>query len=73
MGTRGGEFVATDEPAVVAKPLLDSIVVENRQRNGGLSNPPGADESDWTEVFSKVDYLLDQFIASKERPWWRRW
>ena len=73
MGTGGRELVAADEPAVMAKPQFDSIMVENRQRNGRLPNPPGANESDWMKVFNEMDYPLDQFIASKERPWWRRW
>ena len=73
MGTRGWELVATDEPAVMTKPLLDSIVMENRQRDGSFPDPARADEGDWTKVFSEMDDLLDQFIASKERPWWWRW
>ena len=59
MATRGRELVATDEPAVVAEPLLDSIVVENGQGNGGLSNSASADESDWAKVLSKVDCIID--------------
>ena len=59
MSTGGRELVATDEPAVVAKLLLDSIVVENGQGNGGLSNTTSADESNWAEVPSETYYLLD--------------
>ena len=29
MCTRGGEFVATDEPTVVTEPLSDAIIVED--------------------------------------------
>jgi len=29
MSQRGGELVTTNEPAVVAKPLLDPVVVED--------------------------------------------
>ena len=72
MSAGGGELVTTDEPAVVAKLLLDSIVVENSQRNGGLADSASADESDWDEVLSKIDYLLDQLVASKEGPWGQR-
>ena len=73
MGERGGEFVATDEPAVMAKPLLDAIVVEDSQSEGGLANSAGTDEGDGCEVFCKVDDLLDQLVASKESPWWLWW
>ena len=39
MGARGGKLVALDELTVVAKPLPDTIVVEDRQYNGCLANP----------------------------------
>ena len=68
----GWELVTADEPAVVAEPLLNSIVVEDGQRDGGFSDPPGTDESDWMKVFNEMDYLLDQLIASKEGSWWWR-
>ena len=73
MGAGGWELVATDEPAVMPEPLLDSIVVENRQRDRGLPNPTSADESNWAKVFSEMDYLLYQLITSKEGPRRRRW
>ena len=71
MGTGGWELVTTNELAAMSKPLLDSIVVKNGQGDGGLANPSGADESDWTKVFGEMDYLLDQLLASKESPRWR--
>ena len=43
MGTRGGELVATNESTVVAKVLLDPIMVENGQGDGGLANSASAD------------------------------
>ena len=73
MSTRGGELIAADEPAVVSKPLLDPVVVENGQGNGCLPDSSGTDESDRNEVFGEIDDLLDQFVASKEGPLWRRW
>ena len=57
--TGGGELVATDEPTVIAKPLLDPIVVKESQGNGGLADPASADESDWNEVLGEIDYLPD--------------
>ena len=64
----GGELVATDEQTVIAKPPLDSIVVENSQGNRGLADSASADESDWNEVLGEIDYLPDQLVASKEGP-----
>ena len=72
VSTRGGELIAADEPAVIAKPLLDPVVVENGQGDGCLPDSSGTNESDWNEVLDEIDYLLDQFIASKEGPRWRR-
>ena len=57
MGCR--EFVATDEPTVVTKPPLDSIVVQDRQGDRRFPDPPGTDESDWPKVFSEINRLLD--------------
>jgi len=50
----GGGLIATNEPAVVAKPLLDPMVVKDSEENGHLSNFASTDE-----VLSSVDYLLD--------------
>ena len=72
VSTRGRELVATDESTVVAKPLLDPIVVEDGQGDGCLPDPSSTDESDWGKVLGEADYLLDQFVASKEDPWWWR-
>jgi len=57
----------------MAKPLPDPIVVENGQGDGGLSDSASTDESDWDEVLGEIDYLLDQFVASKERSRGRGW
>ena len=72
MDTRCGELVAANEPTVIAKPLPDAIMVEDNQRNGCLSNPARANESDWSEGFREIDDRLDQFVASKTDPWRRR-
>ena len=68
MRARGGELVATDEPAVVSKPLLDSIVVEDGQGDGCFPDPPWTDKSGWSEIFGEANDLLDQPIASKTGP-----
>ena len=65
-------MVATNESTVIAKPLLDPIVVEDGQGDGCLADSAGTNESDWSEVLSEIDYLLDQLVASKEGPRWQR-
>ena len=67
---RGGELVAADEPAVVAKPSLGAIVVEDAHRNARLSDSAGTDEGNWSEEFCETDHLLNQLITSEEDPWW---
>ena len=69
---RDGELVATDESTVVSEPLLDPVVVENGQGNGRLADSSSTNEGDWDEVLGETSYLLNQFVASKEGPWWRR-
>jgi hypothetical protein len=59
VGGRGRELVTMDESTVVAKPLLDPVVVENRQGDGSLANSTSANEGDWNNVLSKIDYLLN--------------
>ena len=73
MGEGGGELVATNEPAVVPEPSLDAIVVEDRQSNGCLADPPWTDQSDRGEVFSEINNLLNQVVASMAGPWRRGW
>ena len=68
---RGGELVATDEPAVIPKPFLDAIVVKDGQGDGCFPDPPCTEESDSREVFSETNYLVDQFVASKTGVRWR--
>ena len=71
MSTRSRELVATDEPAVLAEPLFDTIVVEDSQNDGCLPDPPCADESDGCEGFGEANDLLDQLVASETGPWGR--
>jgi len=60
-------LIAANKPTVVAKLLLDLVVVEDGQCNGGFANSTSADESDWSELLGEIDNLLDQLVASKER------
>ena len=69
---RGGKLVTANKSTVMAKPSLHSIVVEDGQGDGCLADPAGTNESDWSEVLSEIDYLLDQLVASKEGPRWQR-
>ena len=68
MSGRGRELVATNESAVMAKPLLDPIVVENGQGDGRLANSTSTNEGDRNKVLSEIDYLFDQLVASEEGP-----
>ena len=72
MRERGGEPVATDEPTVIAKTLLDAIVVEDNQGDARLANSASTDESDRSEVFCQTDDLLDQLTTSEMGPRWLR-
>jgi len=58
---------------MMAKPLLDPVVVEDSQGNRGLADSPSTDESDWGKLLGEIDYLIDQLVASEERPWGKRW
>ena len=71
MRERSWKLVAADEPAVIAKPLLDAVVVEESKSDRRLSDPPCTDEGDGCEVFGKTNDLLDQLIASETGPRWR--
>ena len=73
MSARRRELVATNKSTVIAKMLLDAIVVEGREGDGSFPDPPWTDESDRFEVFGKVDYFLDQEIPPKTSlQGWRR-
>ena len=68
MVARGGELIATNEPAIVSKPPLDAIVVEDGKSDRCLPDPSWTDESEWGEVLGEVDDLLNQIVASKTGP-----
>jgi hypothetical protein len=73
MSTRSWELVTPDEPTVHIEPLLDVIMVEDRERDGGFPNSPSTNESDGFQVFGKSNDLLDQAITAKTGPWgWGR-
>jgi len=68
MSAGGGELVAADETTVASEPFLDAIVVEDGQSDGCFPNSTRADESDWCEMFRKINDLLDQVLASETDP-----
>ena len=73
MSGRGRELIAANESTVMAKSLLDPVVVEDSQGDGGLSDSASTDEGDWDEVLCEIDYLFDQLVASEERSREWRW
>ena len=73
MGPCCWELITADEPAVVAKPFLDPNVVEDGQSDRRLPDPTSTDERDGFEAVYETRDLVDQFVASKQGPWWWRW
>ena len=71
MGKGGGELVASDEAPIVTETLLDAVVVEDCESDGCLADPSWTDQSNWGQVFSETNNLLNQIIASTAGPW--RW
>ena len=71
MGTGSRKLIAADESTVIAESFFDSIVMEDRESNGCLSDSACADESDGLEAFDKSGDLLNQLISSETVP--RRW
>ena len=63
--TGGREPIAANESAVIAKPILDSLVVEDSESNRSLPDPPCTDESEGLKNFREPHNLLDQRISSK--------
>jgi hypothetical protein len=61
-------LVTAEESTIVAKPLLDPVVMENGQGDGGFADSSSTNESDWNKLFSEINYLLDQLVASEECP-----
>jgi hypothetical protein len=74
MRARSWELVTTNEPAVIAKSLLDAIVVEDGESDRRLPDPSCTDESDGYEGSGETNDLLDQLIApetgSRRRGRW---
>ena len=71
MSKRSRELVASDESTILAKPLLDAVVVKSSQSDRCLSNPANTNESGWDEIFRETNDFLDQLVAPETGPW--RW
>jgi len=61
-------LITTNESTVVPEPLFDAIMVEDRQSDRRLPDPPCTDESNWSEVFGETNDLLDQVVPSETGP-----
>jgi hypothetical protein len=72
MSVRGWKLVAANESAVVAKPFLDPIVVEDGESNRRLADPPCANKSGGFEVLSESDDPFNQLVSSETVPRRRR-
>jgi hypothetical protein len=72
MGAGSRKLIAAYKSTVVAKSFFDPIVVEDREGNGRLPDPPSANQSDGFEVFSESDDFLNQLATSETIPRRRR-
>ena len=68
MGTGSWKLIATNESTVLAKSLLDPIVVEDGEGDGRFPDTPRTNESDWFQVFGESDDLLNQLVTSEAAP-----
>lgn len=59
MGKRCWELVAADKSAVITKPFLDAVVMEDSQGDRRFADPSGTYVSDGFEVSSEINNLLD--------------
>ena len=72
MSERGWELVTSNEPAILAEPLLDAIMMEDSQGDGRLADSAGTNQSDRSEVFDKPKDPLDQLVTPEASPRRRR-
>ena len=68
MSTRRWELVATDESTVIAEMILDAIVMEDGEGDGGFPDPPWTDESDRFQFLCERNNLLDESATSETGP-----
>jgi len=68
MSTGSWELIATDESTVIAKPVLDVIVVQDGESDGCFPNAPCAYEGYGFEVVGETKELLDKLVASETGP-----
>ena len=57
MSERCWELVASDEPTILAEPLLDTIVMEDGQNDGRFADPASTGESDWSGTFCQSNHV----------------
>ena len=58
---------------MIAKPLLDAIVVEDGQSDIRFPDSTWADESDRCTVPSKANDLLNKLVTPETGPRWWEW
>ena len=67
-----GKLIARNEPTVITKPLFNALIVEDGQDEGRFTDAASTDQSDGGEALSEMNDPVNQFVASKEEPRWRR-
>jgi hypothetical protein len=72
MSVRSWELVTADESTVVAKSVLNPIMVEDLECDGCFPDSTCTNKSDRLEVFSETDDRFDKFVATETDPIWRR-
>jgi hypothetical protein len=71
---RRRETITTDETTVITKPVLDAVVVENREGDRRFPDPTRSYESNRFEVPGKANDFLDEFLPPEAGSGrWGRW
>ena len=59
------ELVTSNEPTILAEPLLDTIMMEDSKSDGRFADSANTNESGWGETFCQGNDLFDQIITSE--------
>lgn len=62
----GGKLFTTNEPAVIAKPFPNAIVVDGGHNDRHLAYTSSTDKSEGNEIFRTANDLLDQLARPKK-------
>ena len=66
------ELVATDEPAIITKPVLDAVVMKNGESDGCFPDPSCANEGYGFEVFGETNKLFNELVKQVLQWGWGR-